>query len=360
VTAIHVLVDSLADSGLPNAQMGNAREIIRRLDAEKFRLSVFSCGAPDPQIAARPNTEIIYLPRQRQTPRILREYMFGAHAILFYMKAAPASAVYTRMRRIRRDDRITVGTVESQSDLNRELTLRKSAIRLWEKTVLRCDYLFSNSAAVQANLAKEYGLPSEIVPTGVDTQFFTPIVRRSHVRPKVLFVGSLRPFKQPNILLDAAQRFLQADFVVAGEGAMYKELHACVSRNRLSNVALLGGQTMDALRQLYREADVFLFPSRWEGSPKVILEAAASGLPVIARKNYRPESVIHGSTGYLVDSDNDLFENLGILLSDASLRQRLGEAGRRHSLGFDWGVITRQWEQIFLRLLDKKKGRYHA
>jgi glycosyltransferase involved in cell wall biosynthesis len=360
VTAIHLLVDSLADAGLPNAQMGNAREIIRRLDAEKFRVSMFSCGAPDQRIAARPNTEIIYLPQRRQTPRILREYMFGSHDVVFYMKAAPASAFYTRIRQIRKDDRITIGTVESQSDLNREPTIRKDAIRLWEETVLRCDYLFSNSAAVQRSFTKEYGLPSEVVATGVDTQVFAPAERRPNVRPKVLFVGSLRPFKGPNILLDAAERFSQADFVLAGEGPTYEELRARAQENRLSNVALVGSQETGALRELYRAADVFLFPSTWEGSPKVILEAAASGLPVIARSSYQPESVIDGSTGYLVGSDEELFGRLGDLLKDEPLRRRLGEAGRALSLHFDWDVITRQWEQIFLRLVDSRNGRHHA
>ncbi len=360
MNAIHILVDSLADAGLPNAQMGNAREIIRRLDADKFRVSVFCSGTPDRFVAARPNTEIIQLPEHKQTPRILREYLFGGHHILFYMKAAPASALYTQTRKMRRDNRITIGTIESQSDLAREPTIKRNAIRLWEGTVLRCDYLFSNSTAVQRSLAGEYGLPSEILPTGVDTEFFTPKMRPPNARLKVLFVGSLRPFKQPQILLDAAVRFVDADFILAGEGLMSEELRDRIGRDGLANVTLAGGQTADGLRELYRNADVFLFPSRWEGSPKVILEAAASGLPVIARSNYAPESVIDGATGYLVASDEELFDKLGQLLNDAELRRRLGEAGRIHSLGFDWGAITRRWEEVFMRLHDERNGRHHG
>jgi glycosyltransferase involved in cell wall biosynthesis len=357
---VHVLVDSLADAGLPNAQMGNSREIIRRLDPEKFRVSVFCSGAPDRFVAARPNTEIIQLPARRKTPRILREYLFGRHHILFYMKAAPASALYTRMWKIRKDRRVTIGTVESQSDLNSEPTIKKSAMRLWESTILRCDYLVSNSAAVRRSLAKEYGLPSDIVPTGVDTQFFTPKERPPNARVKVLFVGSLRPFKQPQIVLDAAARFTSADFVLAGDGFMQAQLRERIARDRLSNVTLAGGQTAEGLRDLYRAADLFLFPSLWEGSPKVILEAAASGLPAIARRNYEPESVIDGVTGYLIASDEELFSKLEVLLHDPGLRRRFGDAGRIHSLGFDWSVIARLWEDVFLRVHDARNGRPHA
>ncbi len=344
---VRILVDSLAYADLPNAQMGNAREIIQRLNPNRFHVSVFCLKDPDQRIVERPNTTIIYLPERRRTRRILQEYIWGSQKFLFYLKSAPASRFYMRMRQVKKDGRVTIGTVESQSNIQCEPTVRKKDIRLWEQTILSCDYLFSNSHAVQKNLALEYGLPSEVVPTGVDTQFFTPITREKNARLQVLFVGSLRPFKQPRILMEAAQRFPFADFVLAGEGAMRAELEAQLRRDRIPNVQFVGQKTSEQLRELYQRADVFLFPSLWEGSPKVILEAAACALPVIARKNYRPETVVDGITGYLVSSDEELFQRLGQLLQDADLRRRFGIAGREHSEKFDWSVITAKWEEIF-------------
>jgi glycosyltransferase involved in cell wall biosynthesis len=109
----------------------------------------------------------------------------------------------------------------------------------------------------------------------------------------------------------------------------------------------MGGES---LRNEYQKADIFLFPSAWEGSPKVILEAAASGLPVIARNNYEPETVMDGLSGYLVSADDELFARLGQLLEQPDLRRRFGQAGRRHSERFDWDIVVRRWEEIFLRL----------
>lgn len=357
MSPVRILVDSLADEGLPNAQMTNAREIVRRLDPARFQVSIFHVNPADPSIANRPNTRLIPLPQRRQTVRIFREFVFGDHQILFYVKASPASKWYLRLREYWKDDRIVVGTLESQSDLRNEPTIAPEAVRLWEQTVLRCDYLFSNSTAVQRSLHKEYSLSSEIVPTGVDTKFFTPKWGRTpNVRPRVLFVGSLRPFKQPQILLAAAARFPHADFVLAGDGVMANELHARVHNERLKNVTLLGAIGATAVREQCQQADVFLFPSLWEGSPKVILEAAACGLPVIARKNYEPETVVDGQTGYLVPSDAELFMRLEELLIRPDLRRNLGGAGRRHSERFDWDVITRQWEGIFERVASQKAG----
>ena len=117
------------------------------------------------------------------------------------------------------------------------------------------------------------------------------------MRVRVLFVGSLRPFKGPQLLLRAATRFPNAEFVIVGDGLMATELQDRVQREKLLNVRFTRGLDVSAVREQYRSADVFLFPSHWEGSPKVILEAAACGLPVIGRQDYEPETVLDGKTG---------------------------------------------------------------
>jgi glycosyltransferase involved in cell wall biosynthesis len=352
---VRILVDSFADAGLTNAQMTNAREIIRRLDPSRFHVSIFHVGRPDFWIEERPNTRLIQLPRRRQTVRILQEFLLGRHQILFYLKSSPASKLYLQLRQKWRDHRVVVGTVESQSDLRNEPTVSSKAISLWEETILRSDFLYSNSRAVKRSLMKEYDLPSEVVPTGIDTKFFTPAWDRPpNTRLRVLFVGSLRPFKQPQMLLETAVRFPLADFFIVGDGLMAEDLERRVRDEKLANVFLQGPLGEQSLRREYQKADVFLFPSAWEGSPKVILEAAASGLPVIARNNYEPETVLGGQTGFLVSSDDELFARLDQLLNHSDLRRALGQAGRRHSDQFDWDIITLRWEEIFLRLTSQR------
>jgi glycosyltransferase involved in cell wall biosynthesis len=355
---IRILVDSLADGNLTNAQIANAREIILRLDPHHFHITTFYLEQIDPRISRRLNTALIRLPRRRQTIRILREFVLGKYDVLFYMKSAPATKFYLWIRPYLKNAGITIGTIESQSDLRNEPTLRPEGIKLWEHTILRCDFLYSNSQAVKRSLQSEYGISSEVVETGVDTKFFVPAPGRpANSRPRVLFAGSLRPFKQPQLLLAAAQKFPSADFRIAGDGIMAAALREEIKSAPLANVTVLGALTAEDLRNEYQNADIFLFPSKWEGSPKVILEAAACGLPVIARRDYGVETILDAQTGYLVGSDDELYSRLRELLDSAILRRTLGAAARRHSEKFDWDVITAKWEAIFLRLVSQRKRR---
>ncbi len=345
---VKILVDSLADEGLTNAQMINAREIVSRLNSDHFSVTMFVHGPAAAEIAARPNTRLIQLPDRLQTIPLLAQFLCGRQDIVFYLKASPASEWFIKLRGLSRNHSLVIGTIESQTDW-RDETISPETIRRIEQTVLRCDYLFSNTTFVKRSLETNYKLYSEVVPTGVDTDFFTPDWERpTNPRPRVLFVGALRAFKGPQVVLDAAQRYSEADFVVVGDGVMAEELR---ERARgLANVIMRGSLGRTAVREAYRGADIFLFPSRWEGSPRVLLEAAASGLPVIARKNYQPESVIDGKTGFLTASDDELMARLAQLIASPDLCRTFGHAGRAHVARFDWDVITRQWETVFARL----------
>jgi len=355
---IRLLVDSFADADEFNAQMTNAREIVSRLDPERFHVSMFLCREPHSTLAARSGTRFIHLRQSGQTFRIFPEFMLGRHDILFYLKASPAAKFYLRLRTTWPRCSVVIGSVESQSDLLQDETVKEEQIRLWERTVLRGDLLFSNSPSVRASLQKHYGLESQVIPTGVNTKFFTPDWdRAANPRLRVLFVGSLRRFKGPQLLVEAASRFPQADFVIVGNGPLAPELRRQVQERQLANCELTGTLHGPDLLAQYRQADIFLFPSHWEGSPKVILEAAACGLPVLARRDYEPITVVHGRTGYLGASASELLEHLRALLVNAELRRKMGRAGRELSEQFDWDPITRRWEEVFLREAAKLRGR---
>jgi glycosyltransferase involved in cell wall biosynthesis len=280
--------------------------------------------------------------------------MWGGHDILFYLKASPASRWFMKLRSMCGRRCAVVGTMESQSNWQDD-SISPRAVRLFEGTILRCDYLFSNSESVRRSLETNYRITSQVIPTGVDTEFFTPNWSKPpSLRPRVLFVGSLRSFKGPQVVLDAAERHRGADFIIVGDGPMAGELKR--RAKNLPNVAMMGSLARSAVREQYRNADIFFFPSRWEGSPRVLMEAAASGLPAVAQRSYQPESVIDGETGYLDGDDEQMMDRLGTLIAQPGLRLAFGKSARQHIAKFNWDLITRRWEAAFERIARTAHG----
>src|SRR5580704_9644715 len=125
---IRILVDSFADEDALNAQMSNAREIVSRLDPARFHVSMFAVGEPDGRLMRRAATRLIQLPQRRQTIRIVNEFIWGKHDILFYLKPSPAAKLYLALRPRWFDQRVVIGMVESQSDLRNEPTVKPEQV----------------------------------------------------------------------------------------------------------------------------------------------------------------------------------------------------------------------------------------
>lgn len=204
-----------------------------------------------------------------------------------------------------------------------------------------------------------------IVPNGVDPQRFQPNPTGGNAFKKrigadgkqmVLFVGRLIPRKGLSYLVEAAKQVVkergETMFAIVGDGPMRSRLEAEVAQADLSgNFVFLGDVSEADLTAAYGCADVFAFPSIQEGQGIALLEAQASSKPVVAFKvSGVSEAVLDGETGLLVaPADSDaLAEVLLRLLSDASLRQRMGVRGREHVLGtLTWDVCAQKMLKVY-------------
>jgi colanic acid/amylovoran biosynthesis glycosyltransferase len=179
-----------------------------------------------------------------------------------------------------------------------------------------------------------------IVRMAVDTGRFRPL-ETDRGRPedaplRILTVGRLVPEKGAPVLVAAVERLralgVRAHLTVVGAGPLSDQLAEQVRAAALTDaVDLVGPVGQEDLPELYREADVFCLPSFAEGLPVVLMEAMASGCPVVTTAIAGiPELVVDGRTGLVVQAGRaDLIADaLAELAGDPALRRRLGEAGR--------------------------------
>jgi glycosyltransferase involved in cell wall biosynthesis len=121
--------------------------------------------------------------------------------------------------------------------------------------------------------------------------------------------------------------------IIVGDGPERERLRQLAVQTGIGDRITMTGHQTD-VRSYYALASVFALPSHSEGSPNVVLEAMAAGVPVAATAvGGVPEIVEHDRTGLLVPARDPaaMAQAIGRLLRDKSLRRRLGEAGREHA-----------------------------
>jgi len=178
---------------------------------------------------------------------------------------------------------------------------------------------------------------------GVDGDRFNPANRDAELREKLLdgaqvlalYVGRVSHEKRVDLLSRVADLVGPVKFVVAGDGPQREALEAAAP----VNVTFVGELHGQELARLYASADIFCFPSTTDTFGQVLLEAAASGLPVVAAAaGGAVELVRDGETGLLVEPDDpqafaDAVRALALL---PQRRAVLGAAARSHALAHTW------------------------
>jgi glycosyltransferase involved in cell wall biosynthesis len=207
-----------------------------------------------------------------------------------------------------------------------------------------------------------------IVPNGVDVEKFKPTGNKEENRrkfglgdePCVLFVGSLIPRKGLPFLVEAAKKIVKekanTKFLIVGDGPLKNQLTASLEKaNLLGNFLFMGNLQDDKLSAVYSCADVFVLPSIQEGQGIVLLEAQASGIPVVAFDvGGIKEAVRNDETGLLVKpgSTVELADALMKVLSDRALKEKMGTNGRRFvSESFTWDICAQKMLKVYYEAL---------
>jgi colanic acid/amylovoran biosynthesis glycosyltransferase len=201
-----------------------------------------------------------------------------------------------------------------------------------------------------------------VIRCGVDAAVFASPDRTPTEALRVVMVASLERRKGHAVLLDACRALLDEELAVSvtliGGGGEHDALSRRISELGLSDsVTLAGPQPRQVVADTLRDADVFVLPSitlesgKMEGIPVALMEAMATGLPVISTPmSGIPELVTDGVHGLLVDEGDvpALTAALRVLHGDAGLRSRMGVAGRlRVREDYDLVKNTRRLVELF-------------
>jgi glycosyltransferase involved in cell wall biosynthesis len=206
------------------------------------------------------------------------------------------------------------------------------------------------------------------IPNGVDVDRFRPPTTpgRAEARARLgftgkgalaLYTGRFGPVKRLHLLVEAVAGTPDVHLVLAGEGSEEQRLRQLVEDRGLAERVTLLPVTDDPA-PLYRAADLYVSTSSTEGMSNSVLEAMASGLPVVAATASGMAELVTPETGLLVE-DPENAQAFGTVLktvaTDANLRQRLGSAARERVIAdYSLDSVARSLRNLYDEVLSNR------
>jgi glycogen synthase len=199
-----------------------------------------------------------------------------------------------------------------------------------------------------------HGAKMRVVYNGIDPDECIRAIPESRIRPYVLGLGRLVPQKGYDILVRAfdqlASEFPDHELVIAGDGPQAARLHQMVIDHELqARVHLLGSVDHQRALSLMAGAAVFALCSRHEPQGIVLLEAMATGAPVVASAVGGVPEIVDGTNGLLFPADDHvaLADRLRQILGDDTAATGLRHAGRIAASRFSWTVLASQYDSAY-------------
>jgi glycosyltransferase involved in cell wall biosynthesis len=216
-------------------------------------------------------------------------------------------------------------------------------------------------------LQLKYGLaPDRVayIPNGVERRFFGTSQRRYSRGEtlRLLYAGTWLDqrgiFYIRDAMLRLKSRIPELKLTIAGPGTPAQEVKRFFGSELTAHVDVRPIIAAGNMQELYAEHDIFVFPSLMEGLPSVLLEAMASGMPVITAETCgMPDVVQDGFNGLLVPPADDVALERAIerLAESEELRQRLGYAAQESMKRYEWPHAAEKLEELFLRVVQAAK-----
>jgi glycosyltransferase involved in cell wall biosynthesis len=244
---------------------------------------------------------------------------------------------------------------------DRSALLNRFVLACERRVAPMTDRIVANADAITDEyLARGIGRPEqyETIYSGIDLDAFTNVEPAPDLQtsePVVTMVARLVEGKGFDVLFDALERTDERQYAVyiAGNGPLRSRLESSVRDRGLEGVRLLGYR--NDIPAVLAASDVFVLPSFREGTPRVITEAMASSLPVVATAIAGiPEQVVDGETGLLVEpGDPDAVADcLDDLLGDPQRRERMGTQARERVSRFSEEEMCSDLDALYRTLLD--------
>lgn len=277
-------------------------------------------------------------------------HIFSASYTSFLLAPLPAWFV---ARRLEKKTIINYRSGEARNHLTHS-QIARHVLGHADRVVVPSGYL--------AHVFREFAVSAEIVPNIIDLSQFQ-FRTRSPLRPHLLCTRGFHPYYGIDVVIRAfaevQEHFPEAQLDLVGSGSLESDIRQLVKHLNLRNVHFLGVASRQEIGRIYDRADIFINASNLDNMPVSVLEAFASGTPVVTTNpEGMPYVVTHERTGLLspVGDSNALAANILRLLREPELAASLAQNALQESSRYHWPAVRNQWLRIYSELAAADKN----
>jgi glycosyltransferase involved in cell wall biosynthesis len=211
------------------------------------------------------------------------------------------------------------------------------------------------------DVVREFGLEAQIVPNIVDLSQFRYRLRRP-LRPHLVCTRGFHPYYGVDVVVrsfaEVQRSYPDAQLDLVGGGVLEGQIRDLVRQLNVSGVNFLGVASYKDIGRFYDRADIFVNASNLDNMPVSVLEAFASGTPVVTTDPEGMRYIVeHGRTGLLSEPGDASALALNILrvLGDSELATQLAQNAFAESSRYCWESVREQWLSVYRGLVPRRK-----
>lgn len=190
----------------------------------------------------------------------------------------------------------------------------------------------------------------ERIPNGVDLAKFSPKVKPVNFdlpRPIILSVGALSKNKRHDLSIHAVSKIAKGSLVIVGKGEEQASLQKLGDKLLPGRFSIVNFEHIQ-MPQVYRAADCFVYPTvPWESFGIVLLEAMASGLPIVTNNDPIRREIVGGAGLFVSPKDSSAFA----CAIEEALKNKNTIRSRKQAMKFSWEEVGEKYQELFNSLL---------
>jgi L-malate glycosyltransferase len=294
-------------------------------------------------------TQLVYWPLLlRELRRADVVHVFSASYLSFLLSPLPAFLVARLLGK-----RVVINYRSGEApDHLRRSSIARAALARTDANVVPSSFL--------RDVFARFGLPAEVIPNVVDMARFRFVPRRPR-RPRLLSTRNFEPLYNVGCTLRAFRtvqaHYPDASLTLVGAGSEESRLRALAAELELRNLTFAGRVPPTEIWRSYADAHIYVQTPNIDNMPSSVLEAFASGLPVVSTDAGGVPAIltdgVHGLLAPVGDHDAVARQVLR-LLGDQALVDRVTEAALASCAAYRWEVVRGQWLSVYRRLTERR------